>query len=75
MQQEVYLGPLLVHTQSVAECGLKGGRPKRCHSGNVEGIRAVEGVTYYSMCDKADGTILRMLAGQRELNYLTGGEV
>lgn len=53
MQEEVYLDSLLVNVQSVAECGLKGG--KRCHRGNVEGILAVEGVVLRLYNDGGQG--------------------
>lgn len=69
MQEEVYLDPLLVHAQSAAERGLKGGRPKRCHKGNVEGIRAVElpveGVLWAT---RRTGRYYACWLGQRELN-------
>jgi hypothetical protein len=61
MQEEVNLDSLLVHTQSVTECGLKGGRLKRCHRGGIRAV--VEGV----MGNKADGVVYAHWPGQREL--------
>jgi hypothetical protein len=77
MQEEVYLDPLLVHAQSVAERGLKGGRPKRCHKGNVEGIRAVElpaeGVLQYGRQGGQDGITHASWANGNTATFITIG--